>query len=346
VRLSLPNPRAEIRLLRFIGAAGWLLSAVSSYVTTRVPDPDPSDHTGMLITGGIELAIGLALLLGRRLPRWLVKTLVVYAGLLMTSVVAAIERPLGAVPFYYVYPAFTGSYFGTRADTVAVLALIGLTFPVSLSVNESAPVPALYFTSVMTIVTLVAVFIRWITERVDGLVIELERAALTDPLTGLPNRRSLQGELPQRIERAVASGLPLSLVDFDLDHFKRLNDRYGHDAGDEALRTFAQLLQSESRQGDLVARMGGEEFTAVLFGASTDSARRFAERICELLSKYRVAGEARLSTSAGVASLGIHGSTAEELLIAADRALYAAKVAGRARVVTAGEAIVGPLSAA
>lgn len=204
----------------------------------------------------------------------------VYAGLLMTSAVVAIERPLATVPLYYIYPVFTSAYFGTRLDVVAVLVLIAVTFPTALSLNDSATVPGLSVATVMTICTVVAIFTRRITERVEVLLDDLEQVALTDALTGLPNRRALQDELPERIERARLAGSPLSVVIFDLDHFKLLNDRHGHDAGDEALRRFAALLRNECRQGDLVARMGGEEFTAVLHGASVDAARGVRRAHC------------------------------------------------------------------
>ena len=245
-----------------------------------MPDPDPRDHRALLLSGLIELVIGLTLAFGRRLPQWAVKALVVYAGLLMTSAVVAIERPLATVPLYYIYPVCTAAYFGTRLDVVAVLVLIAVTFPTALSLNDSATVPGLSVATVMTICTVVAIFTRRITERVEVLLDDLERVALTDALTGLPNRRALQDELPDRIERARLAGSPLSVVIFDLDHFKLLNDRHGHDAGDEALRRFAALLRNECREGDLVARMGGEEFTAVLHGGSVDAARGVRRAHC------------------------------------------------------------------
>jgi len=345
----LPSPQAALDtrdtdLLRRIGAAGWFVAALVSWAATRLADPDPSDHTGLLICGGVDLAIAVALFLGRRFPRWLVKGLVIYAAVVMTSVVIAFAKPLGPVPLYYIFAAFTSAYFGSRADVVAVCLLVSVTFAIAMTFNDSVQIPGVNFWTTVSVVTLVAVFTRRITERAEALVEELDRAARTDPLTGLPNRRRLQEELPDRIERARRSRLPLSLVIFDLDHFKRLNDRYGHDAGDEALRAFARLLRAESRQGDLVARMGGEEFIAVLQGAGAASARRFAERIGELLREREIADGISVTTSAGVATFDRDAADAESLLIAADRALYAAKTAGRDRVVAAGDPSVRPLS--
>jgi diguanylate cyclase (GGDEF)-like protein len=163
--------------------------------------------------------------------------------------------------------------------------------------------------------------------------------AVRDGLTGLYNRRAF-GEL---LAAAIAnedrrpSG-SLGLVLLDLDHFKKLNDTYGHPAGDAALRSLARLLDQHLRKGDQAARYGGEEFVVILPGSDAERSTGAAERLRNALEKHRFVFEGAripLSASLGVAVWPGDGRDPEPLLAAADRALYAAKQAGRNRVVAA-----------
>lgn len=157
---------------------------------------------------------------------------------------------------------------------------------------------------------------------------ELEHRASHDPLTGLPNRRKLERELQNAIVHAAATGDGLTLLFLDLDGFKSANDRGGHDAGDRVLREVAQRLEHALRQGDLVARVGGDEFVALLRGCSdTTSAQIVA---CGLRAKLRPPymlpdGLFRLDVSVGTACFPADGDTAATLLAHADQAMYAAK---------------------
>jgi diguanylate cyclase (GGDEF)-like protein len=126
--------------------------------------------------------------------------------------------------------------------------------------------------------------------------------------------------------------VPLALATFDLDHFKQINDRYGHAEGDHVLQDFAALLKRELRGGDTLARVGGEEFAVVLFGVGLSDGVAFAARIGYELQRIGAAQGRKLSTSAGVAALSHGERNPPALLLAADRALYAAKAAGRRRV--------------
>jgi diguanylate cyclase (GGDEF)-like protein len=178
--------------------------------------------------------------------------------------------------------------------------------------------------------------LRALSERLQAL-------SSTDALTGIPNRRALDERLPGELGRTSRHGTPLALVMMDLDHFKRLNDRYGHVAGDAVLRQVAHILDSEKRRGDFVSRYGGEEFVAVLPHADSQAAERWAERV-----RARIAGTAidngqallRVTASFGVAAADGNEAratpTPQELLSAADRALYLAKAGGRDQVIVDG----------
>lgn len=165
---------------------------------------------------------------------------------------------------------------------------------------------------------------------------ELARLAATDPLTGLPNRRSFDANLQREITGAKRYDDPLSLVLLDVDEFKSVNDRFGHDVGDEVLREIAGRLRDACRAGDTVARIGGEEFGLILTRTSSEGASAVAERTRALVSERIVdssAGPLGVTVSAGVACAGGDiGFDAGELFRAADDALYASKNAGRNRV--------------
>lgn len=164
---------------------------------------------------------------------------------------------------------------------------------------------------------------------------QLHRLATHDELTGLLNRRELDRVLNQEAERATRFGQPLGLLMADIDHFKSVNDRYGHPAGDAVLREVGRRLRAELRSVDFPGRFGGEEFAVVVVQADTASSAALAERIRAAVMATPVPiGEAELSLtiSIGVAALPPNGGTGPELLAAADQALYAAKRGGRNRV--------------
>jgi diguanylate cyclase (GGDEF)-like protein len=165
---------------------------------------------------------------------------------------------------------------------------------------------------------------------------QLREQALHDPLTGLHNRRYLFEVAPVLLERARRQGTPLCVVLLDLDHFKLLNDTCGHAAGDLVLQRFGQLLTETLRKSDVVCRHGGEEFVAVMPDLQGDEAQAAITRLLDSFTSLQLAlGRRRLprgSFSAGIALFPNHGATLEQLLSRADRALYAAKHQGRARI--------------
>jgi diguanylate cyclase (GGDEF)-like protein len=160
--------------------------------------------------------------------------------------------------------------------------------------------------------------------------------ARTDELTGLHNRRYFF-ELAER-EYAVARrhGRPLSVIMVDIDHFKRINDTFGHQAGDEVLAHVAQIAAAHRRTGDIVARYGGEEFVLLLPETTAENALQVAEQLCDAVAAGGLdtgGGRATFTISGGVAGLGADSQSLEELIRQADRALYVAKAQGRNRVV-------------
>jgi diguanylate cyclase (GGDEF)-like protein/PAS domain S-box-containing protein len=167
----------------------------------------------------------------------------------------------------------------------------------------------------------------------------LRTQSIKDPLTGLYNRRYLEEMLEREIRRAVRAEQPLGLLMLDLDHFKKFNDTYGHDAGDTVLRESATFLAKSIRAEDIVCRFGGEEFVIILPTASLSAASARAERIRSKLRELTVLHQGQslgmVTVSVGVAALPEHGTSPKKLLEAADAALYRAKRNGRDRVIAA-----------
>lgn len=165
----------------------------------------------------------------------------------------------------------------------------------------------------------------------------LEQQAMTDPLTGLGNRRYLEDQAAMEMARAQRSGAPLSLIAIDLDHFKRINDTYGHDVGDRVLQAFAITARVQLRDGDVLCRMGGEEFAILLPDTSREQAMLVAERLRQSVEATPVeidSDDMKSGRLSYTASLGVTRVSAQEISLKpaikrADQGLYTAKEAGR-----------------
>jgi diguanylate cyclase (GGDEF)-like protein/PAS domain S-box-containing protein len=175
--------------------------------------------------------------------------------------------------------------------------------------------------------------------QIQALQEKLSEEVLRDSLTGLYNRRYLEETLVRELSRAGRENRPLSLVMMDIDHFKRLNDTHGHQAGDLVLRELGVLLRGRMRGEDIACRFGGEEFVAILPGASLAAAEQRAEEWRIAFQAMRLPYEGKYlhaTLSLGLANFPKHGISADELLFQADSALYMAKRAGRNRVMVCG----------
>ena len=164
---------------------------------------------------------------------------------------------------------------------------------------------------------------------------QLRTQALTDELTGLHNRRHCEAVLHAVLEDGRRHRQPTSVAYFDVDVFKAINDAFGHAAGDEALRQFAEVLRGHTRAGDLVCRTGGEEFTVLLPRTDASQALVLAERINEAVRAARLGPRGDLTVSAGVATTAESLDDFDSLMKRADAALLQAKRAGRDRVIVA-----------
>jgi diguanylate cyclase (GGDEF)-like protein len=162
---------------------------------------------------------------------------------------------------------------------------------------------------------------------------QVHTMALTDSLTGLPNRAAFLNALGQAVTRQRRDGRPFSLLYADLDRFKQINDRYGHEAGDRVLKAVAAALRTSMRHEDTMARIGGDEFGAVLVGGDGSEGALVGERIRGTVEARMISGGWDVTVSVGAVAFTDGNITESEALAAADEMMYAAKSAGRNRVV-------------
>lgn len=178
-------------------------------------------------------------------------------------------------------------------------------------------------------------------DRVRSLTREVTRThqrAITDALTRLYNHGFFRQRLEIELDRARETGDQVSLVIFDIDHFKKYNDTYGHEEGNEVLVAVAGLMKGIGRRGDVIARYGGEEFVALLYGAGCEEARTFAETVRRAVEKHPFAGTGgrdvrKVTVSSGCATFPQPAASDDELIKIADEKLYQAKARGRNCVV-------------
>lgn len=225
-------------------------------------------------------------------------------------------------------PAFLLAYYrgwkGVATALAVGMALLSVTHAgVTLLDRE---LPGLLLPTLVAYLA-VGLGIGWVSELLHRQRIAVEEMALTDPLTGLPNRRYARVFLEHEFASAQR-GIPLALVLFDLDDFKGYNDRFGHPAGDAALLVFAAILANTTRRMNISARQGGEEFISIVTGSDEKGASIFADRVREPFEKASLEHGA-LTVSAGVAAYHPSMESPDDLVAAADVALYQAKADGR-----------------
>ena len=289
------------------------------------------DAAGIAVVCVVAYPIAALLFVLRPLPWWALHVILAIGTLLITIVVELSGIPIGGFGFFYLWVAVYAVYFFSRAGAARPRQPgRGLLRRGARSRTGPARLGASAGCSRSGRCSVIAVMVRALKERVDRLVDELSRAARTDDLSGLLNRRGFNQRLGEELRRATRSEQGLALVVGDLDRFKEINDRFGHPAGDEALRRVSRALRECARESDTVARLGGEEFALVLPYTEPPGALAMAERIRKLIrDEFSAEG---LTISFGIAAYPEDGDTQDQLMRAADSALYTAKELGRDRI--------------
>jgi diguanylate cyclase (GGDEF)-like protein len=284
----------------------------------------PGGPTFSVVPGMFALAmIPLIAFVGPRVPRAALFGLGPLGAMLIALAVATTQGHSDAA-ILYCWPVLWVAYFFSTRATAAVVAWVAASHAVALLSMSAGTANVDRWVDVMTSIAIAAVVVRALAARNERLVEQLTAEARIDPLTELLNRRGLAERFDHEIARAARAGTSLAVVAIDIDHFKRINDTHGHDAGDRALAWVANRLAEQTRGADITARTGGEEFLVVLPGAGVESAHEFAERLRQGIADH---APFQLTVSVGVAAaIAPSGPVLAE---AADQALYAAKRAGR-----------------
>ncbi len=331
-------------------ALGFLLTGLTWALALLMPQVDALPSASLLLLnttgalGMIGLWCGFWLRAGRAINWWFMGALF---AIWILPVVAILMAGLPAdthVPFAVgsvTAGVLTSVWFMYRkrgqknAGDWALIAWLLVALPLSVSalligmdtaITEPNAVWLFYLGFLPTLFTGVGLF-ALLGFTLDAIR-DSDQLARTDGLTGLLNRRAFDDELAIAVARTERYQRDLSLIILDIDHFKQLNDTYGHPAGDAVIRAVSRVLLDKSRRIDLVARIGGEEFAMILADTPASAALRLAERLRQAISNASSETIA-FSASLGVASVQDTETRPEALLEAADNALYAAKKAGR-----------------
>ena len=342
--MSLENrDDVNAEVLRRVIAVGYGLGALTMGGTALLAADQISPEWGAWAIAAAFALLSLTAVVGKNLPRLVVRVMAFDITVILLCLIVAIgNTPAYVALLYFGWPALTSAHFGTKGDFTRTLTLLVVAVPIALAFSE-VPLPLVAYGAVLAVSGFSALVVRAIVFQALQLFNELDHLASTDTLTGLLNRRAGTVALEEAVARAHRQGTDLAIVIFDLDHFKRINDSLGHPAGDAALKRFAEVLLDTCSGTDIAARLGGEEFVAILLRSDESGGRAFAQRFSDALDFQTARDVAPLSVSAGVAALDHERFDADSLMVAADRALYAAKRSGRHRVVAASDAGVAPL---
>jgi diguanylate cyclase (GGDEF)-like protein/putative nucleotidyltransferase with HDIG domain len=323
--------RDRLIMSRALGSL-FIAGAVIGLVSLLLPHEEASNDVAIAGIYGVALLIGaLFVLENRRLPMWAFPLSCFGATALIAAIVYLSDDVDSSYAFYFVLVSMFAAYFLSVRQLALQIAAIAIAYPIAMRAIGGPGESAQHWLLVIWTVVVVGVFIAVLRYRMIGLIGRLADAASTDPLTRLLNRRGFRNVFDLELERSRRSGRPCALLMGDLDHFKRVNDLFGHPAGDDRLRKFARLLETGKRRIDAAARMGGEEFALLLPETDEHGAYVIAERLRHAVRDAFAVDPMALTVSFGVAAYPNHGATGDQLLQAADQALYVAKELGRDR---------------
>jgi diguanylate cyclase (GGDEF)-like protein/putative nucleotidyltransferase with HDIG domain len=322
----------ETSLMAKVLAALYAAGATLALLTAALPHSRRASELGLLvIVGSAYLIAGLLLWRADRLRPAILPLALGCGSTLITAVAYFSAESPSPLIFFYLWIFLYSSYFFTTTELVVQIMYVGCAYGALLATRPpAAGIPAWWMVGIGTL-TVAAVLIRVMRMRAELLIAELADAARTDSLTSLSNRRGFRELLDLELARARRAECHMTVVVGDLDHFKEVNDRTGHQVGDAVLQRVGRLLEQGKREIDGVARVGGEEFALALPDTDEHGAFVIAERLrCELRDEF-AADSVPITISFGVACYPLHGETAASLLRAADEALYSAKESGRNR---------------
>jgi two-component system cell cycle response regulator len=323
------------RTLAYLLLAGAALAFLSIGLPRAVDVPELGIGAPIASVAATLATFAVALRMRGRLllTRWPFQLVLACSTALVTAAVWH-EGPSSRYAVLYVLIVLYAAYFFSRVQTSGQVVFASTAYASAVLAHHPDDGDVSRWLVTVGVMGVAAVLVFALKERLESVISRLESAARTDVLTGLLNRRGFEETFETELERAKRSGRQLSLIVGDLDHFKQLNDLYGHGAGDAALETVAAVMNGAKRRIDSAARVGGEEFALVVPESDEREAYMLAERLRRAVRDGSAAsGGPALTISFGLAVYPQHGRTPETLFMAADQALYAAKELGRDRTV-------------
>jgi diguanylate cyclase (GGDEF)-like protein/putative nucleotidyltransferase with HDIG domain len=314
------------KVLATLFAAGASLAAL----TVALPHPARTNELGLLSIVADAYLVAIVLYTqANKLPAWSLHTTLAWGSTLITGVAYFSGESPSPLVFFYLWVFLYASYFFTLRQAALQIVYVGAAYGALLTVRPPlGGIPAWWLVGMGTLLV-GAIVIMAMRARVELLIARLYDAARTDPLTKLSNRRGFRELLDLELERARRSGTATGVLVGDLDRFKDVNDRCGHQVGDVALQRVARILCEVKREIDTAARVGGEEFAVILPDTDRDGAFALGELMRRGVRDEFADDPMPLTISFGLAVYPEHGETAASLLHAADEALYAAKQSGR-----------------
>ena len=314
------------RLMAFTAAAMYGGAAFDGAIEGLIPGDPSFAITPVIASMAIVAALVLA---GPRLPVWALAPLGPLGVVLIAYALSATPGA-GDGAVLYMWPVLWTTFFFGRRGAITIIACIGVAHAATLLILPEASSYAGRWVDVMVSVSVVAAVVLTLVRRNDALLMRLAAEARTDALTGLLNRRGFDERATLELSRARRENRWVAIATFDVDYFKRVNDEWGHEIGDRVLARMGALLADQSRDTDVVARFGGEEFVVLMPDCDTAQAQRFAERVRTALAGDEGSLLPPVHVSAGVLA-AVAPPDIEAMLHGADSALYEAKRAGRNR---------------
>jgi diguanylate cyclase (GGDEF)-like protein len=305
-------------------AGGLILLAILA-----APDRDRSDHTAVLAIAAGLLVLSAPQFLWRGMPDWALLAFV-STGIVSVSLCVGLFRPLGLTPVFYIWSFLLAANHLSRRQIAFQYALMVVTYGAALAFLAEPQDRWIAFLTMTAMIAIVLAVVLRLRERNERLVATLRETATCDSLTGALNRGAFEEHLRAERARSLRNGRPYAVAIIDVDHFKLVNDEHGHAAGDAALVRLAGLVRANTREGDVFARVGGEEFALLLADTDLEQAAILAEGLRGLVRRETAYDPVPLTVSIGVAAADPEGQA--DVMLAADRALYGAKRAGRDRV--------------
>jgi diguanylate cyclase (GGDEF)-like protein len=325
---SFDDIRANRRIMAYTAAAIYGIAGLDGAIEGFLPGDPPFSMLPVVVVFILFFAL---MAVGPRLPRNGLALLGPLGVVLIAYALSTSPGP-GDGAVLYALPVFWTTFFFGRRGAAAILACVAVGHAITLLALPAADSYPGRWLDVMVSVTGVALVVLVLERRNEALMARLAGEARTDPLTGLLNRRGFDEHASRELAHLGRDGSSIALVIFDLDHFKHINDQWGHIVGDRVLVDVARLLTSEARVIDVAARLGGEEFAVLMPGGHLAGAKAFAERVRRALAATGCSEVPEVRVSAGI-TVTTDRADVQTMLERADHALYAAKRGGRNRTV-------------